>query len=73
MEAIPPATPRHTIETLPLLPSGPGGVHVLSLRGDRQDHHNRARNYAHIPANGNKCLKNLYFFYRQIQYTDHCV
>src|SRR5690625_7979384 len=30
------ATPRHMSQQLPLLPSGPGGVHCLSLRGDRQ-------------------------------------
>jgi len=31
-----PATPRHMTSLLPLLPSGPGGVHSWSLRGDRQ-------------------------------------
>ena len=36
-----PATPRHTNQSLPLLPSGPGGVYDLSLRGDQKDHHNR--------------------------------
>lgn len=32
-----PATPRHMSQLLPLLPSGPGGVHSLSLRGDQQE------------------------------------
>ena len=32
-----PATPRHMNQPLPLLPSGPDGVHNLSLRGDRQE------------------------------------
>ena len=32
-----PATPRHMSQLLPLLPSGPGGVYNLSLRGDRQE------------------------------------
>src|SRR5690606_28282577 len=44
-----PATPRHTNQQLPLLPSGPGGVHHLSLRGDRADHHN-ARFFAPAAA-----------------------
>ena len=35
--ATPPAAPRHMNQLLPLLPSGPGGVHNLSLRGDRQE------------------------------------
>jgi hypothetical protein len=30
-----PAAPRHPSPLLPLLPSGPDGVHSLSLRGDR--------------------------------------
>jgi hypothetical protein len=34
-----PATPRHPNHSLPLLPSGPGGVYELSSRGDRQGHH----------------------------------
>jgi len=32
-----PATPRHMSLLLPLLPSGPGGVYSVSLRGDRQE------------------------------------
>ena len=35
----PPATPRHPSHSLPLLPSGPGGVCELSSRGDRRGHH----------------------------------
>ena len=31
-----PATPRHTSQSLPLLPSGPGGIRDVSLRGDQQ-------------------------------------
>ena len=38
--AAPAATPRHAHDPLPLLPSGPGGVYGLSLRGDRRDYHN---------------------------------
>jgi len=38
MVAAPPATPRHTGQPLPLLPSGPGGVRDLPLRGDRWGH-----------------------------------
>src|SRR5487761_61458 len=39
--AAPPATPRHPNLSLPLLPSGPGGVCELSSRGDRRGHHRR--------------------------------
>ena len=39
--AAPPATPRHPNHSLPLLPSGPGGVCELSSRGDRRGHHRR--------------------------------
>ena len=35
------ATPRHTNQLLPLLPSGPGGVYNLSLRGNQQGHHSK--------------------------------
>jgi hypothetical protein len=35
-------TPAHNV-LLPLLPSGPGGVHRLLLRGDRLDHHKNLR------------------------------
>ncbi len=38
MEAARTATPRHMYQQLPLLPSGPGGVHCLTLRGDRPGH-----------------------------------
>ena len=41
MAAAPPATPRHPNHSLPLLPSGPGGVCELSSRGDRRGHHGR--------------------------------
>src|SRR5574337_290854 len=41
MAAAPPATPRHPNHSLPLLPSGPGGVCELSSRGDRRGHHER--------------------------------
>ena len=33
------ATPRHMSRLLRLLPSGPGRVHRVSLRGDRKGHH----------------------------------
>ncbi len=33
------ATPRHPIILLPLLPSGPGGVHSELSRGDQLGHH----------------------------------
>ena len=39
MEAAPPAAPRHPNHSLPLLPSGPGGICELSSRGDRRSHH----------------------------------
>ncbi len=35
MAAVLPATSRHMNRLLPLLPSGPGGVHNLSLREDQ--------------------------------------
>ena len=41
--AAPPATSRHPNHSLPLLPSGPGGVCELSSRGDRRGHHRRKR------------------------------
>ena len=37
--AAPPATLRHPNHLLPLLPSGPGGVHKLSSRRHRRSHH----------------------------------
>jgi hypothetical protein len=37
--AAPPATSRHPNHSLPLLPSGPGGVCELSSREDRRSHH----------------------------------
>jgi hypothetical protein len=37
-EAAPPATPRHPNHSLPLLPSGPGGICELSSRGNRRSH-----------------------------------
>jgi len=42
MEATHTATLRHTHQLLPLLPSGPGGVHDLALRRDRVGHHRAA-------------------------------
>ncbi len=39
--AAPPATLRHPNHSLPLLPSGPGGVCELSSRRDRRGHHRR--------------------------------
>ena len=36
-----PADPRHPITLLPLLPSGPDGVHSFSLRGTSRSHHRR--------------------------------
>ena len=38
LEAARTATPRHMPQQLPLLPSGPGGFHCLTLRGDRPGH-----------------------------------
>jgi len=32
-----PAAPRHMTPSLPLLPSGPGGVHDFTLRGDQHE------------------------------------
>ena len=37
--AAPPATSRHPNHSLPLLPSGPGGVCELSSRENRRSHH----------------------------------
>ena len=37
--AAPPATSRHPNHSLPLLPSGPGGICELSSREDRRSHH----------------------------------
>ena len=42
MEAAPPATPRHSMFPLWLLPSGPDQVNGYSMRGDRWGHHNAA-------------------------------
>ena len=42
---VPPATSRHPNHSLPLLPSGPGGVCKLSSRENRRDHR-RKRSYA---------------------------
>ena len=38
------ATPRHMSRLLRLLPSGPGRVHRVSLRGDRKGHHRGFKN-----------------------------
>lgn len=35
------AHPRHTVYLLPLLPSGPGGVHSTKLRGYQWSHQAR--------------------------------
>ena len=43
--AVPPATSRHPNHSLPLLPSGPGGVCKLSSRENRRDHR-RKRSHA---------------------------
>ena len=40
--AAPPATLRHPSHLLPLLPSGPGGVHKLSSRRHQRSHHRLA-------------------------------
>ena len=48
------ATPRHTNPLLPLLPSGPDGVHSLSLRGDP---HEPPLRTAGLPAAGNDTTK----------------
>ena len=48
--AAPPATPRHPNHSLPLLPSGPGGVCELSSRGDRRGHHRRGLLQPGAPA-----------------------
>ena len=37
-KATPSAHPRHTMNLLPLLPSGPGGVHRTLLRGYQWSH-----------------------------------
>ncbi len=37
-KATPKAHPRHTLKLLPLLPSGPGGVHSTILRGYQWSH-----------------------------------
>ncbi len=37
------AKTRHIIVLLPLLPSGPGGVHKVQLRDNQQDHHYNAK------------------------------
>ena len=46
MEATQTATPRHTSRQLPLLPSGPGGFHCLSLRKDRLGYQNAYTGFA---------------------------
>ena len=37
-KATPKAHPRHTLRLLPLLPSGPGGIHRTMLRGYQWSH-----------------------------------
>jgi len=37
-KATPKAHPRHTLWLLPLLPSGPGGIHRTMLRGYQWSH-----------------------------------
>lgn len=37
------AKPRHIIDLLPLLPSGPGGVHRVQLRSHQQGYHRKNR------------------------------
>lgn len=37
-KATPSAHPRHTLNLLPLLPSGPGGIHRTMLRGYQWSH-----------------------------------
>lgn len=37
-KATPSAHPRHTLNLIPLLPSGPGGVHRTMLRGYQWSH-----------------------------------
>ncbi len=39
MAAVLRAVPRHSNRPLPLLPSGPDGIHSVSMRGDPKDHH----------------------------------
>ena len=46
-----PATLRHSRILLPLLPSGPGGVHSVTMRRNRADcHKTRARGYTASPC-----------------------
>lgn len=52
------ATPRHMSPILPLLPSGPGGVHNVSLRGDRKDHHWKRQ--PNVTKNTSQMLGHLY-------------
>ncbi len=40
-KATPSAHPRHTSNLLPLLPSGPGGIHRTMLRGYQWSHRMR--------------------------------
>jgi hypothetical protein len=44
--AAPPATSRHPNHSLPLLPSGPGGICKLSSREDRRSHRENCRDPA---------------------------
>jgi len=43
MVATLPAKLRHIIVLLPLLPSGPGGVHRVQLRSNQQGYHYKNR------------------------------
>jgi len=64
MVATLPATPRHMSQSLPLLPSGPGGVRNLSLRGDQQSHHNLSA--CTMPENRSK-LKGEFMVFSSIR------
>ncbi len=47
------ATPRHMSRLLRLLPSGPGRVHRVSLRGDQKGHHRKLKSSELMQLNDN--------------------
>ena len=68
--ATPSATPRHTHQSLPLLPSRPGGVHNLALRGNQKGHHNRLKSLFSIKKRNNQTQHRTGAYYEFMAHGD---